>query len=124
MKVLDKSMMSNLSFPDFCVKKLDFSLKKKNLKLFVEGAWLDIDGGEQLGRGILFFDGWSSLTIKRFNPISESWSHLPNTELESLKDICEFKSIDSTFYIYGFGKQTGYWIEWKICNSKSHAEFA
>ncbi len=44
-------------------------------------------------------------------------------EVEHLKDLCEVKFEDSTILLYGFGKQTGHWMEWKIQKMKMHAEF-
>lgn len=113
MKILNEKMVKNLSFPDFEVEKI--------LKIFVKGAWLEMDGGIQLGKGILFFKNWKSLSINRFNPTSEKWS--PMEKAESLKDLCEVKFFDSITSLCGFGNHTGQWIEWKIANAKMHAEF-
>ena len=123
MKILDGKTMQNLSFPDFDVEKIEFAFKEKKLNIFVEGAWLDIDGGYQLGRGILYFNDWVNLIISRFDPGTEKWSHLKESAIEPLKDLCEVKFADFTVCLYGFGKQTGHWMEWKIQKAKMHAEF-
>jgi len=72
---------------------------------------------------ILYFNDWESLTISRFDPHTEKWSHLNESTIEPLKDLCEVKFADSTICLYGFGKQTGHWVEWKIRKAKMHAEF-
>jgi hypothetical protein len=84
---------------------------------------LDIDEGSQLGRGILFFNDWENLSISRFDLHTEKWSHPNESEIESLKDLCEVKFTGSTICLYGFGKQTGQWMEWKFQKVKMHAEF-
>ncbi len=56
--------VSNLSFPDFDVEKMEFSLQEKSLKIFVGGALLEENGGRKiLGKGVLFFNNWESLFI-------------------------------------------------------------
>lgn len=116
-------MMKNLSFPDFEVEKMEFSRQEKLLKIFIEGAWLDVGKGTKLGKGILFFKEWGALSISRFNPIKEKWSPVEDFSPESLRDLCEVKFFDSTVSLCGFGKQTGQWMEWKIIKPKMHAEF-
>ncbi|MGL5263763.1 MAG: hypothetical protein ACRDAI_04195 [Candidatus Rhabdochlamydia sp.] len=123
MKNLNKNMMKNLSFPDFEVKKMEFFPQEKILKIFVEGAWLEMNGGTKLGPGILFFKEWKSLSINRFNPTSEQWFPIPEIPAESLRDLCEVKFSDSAISLCGFGNRTGQWIEWKMENAKMHAEF-
>ncbi len=123
MKILDENMMKNLSFPDFDVEKIEFSPKEKKLKIFVEGAWLDINGGFELGKGVLCFSNWEDLSISRFDPCAEKWSNISEVKVEPLKDLCEVRFDDSTICLYGFGKQIGHWMEWKIQKAKMHAEF-
>lgn len=116
-------MMKHLSFPDFTVEKIDFSPEEKTLKIFVDGAWINIDGGYQLGKGVLYFNKWEHLSIKRLNPNTEKWSNVSELIIEHLKDICEVKFSDSAICLYGFGKQIGHWMEWKILKATMHAEF-
>lgn len=123
MTKLNKEMMKNLSFPDFQVEKMEFSQKNKSLKIFVDGAWLDMEKGQELGKGVLFFDDWENLSIHAFNPTSEKWITIDIEEFEPLKDICEAKFNESTVQLFGFSKYLGLWIEWKIENAKMHAEF-
>ena len=124
MKSLDENMMKNLSFPDFNVEKIEFFPEQKSLKIFVEGAWLDIDGGHPLGKGVLCFNEWEQLSISRFNPDTEKWSKTSALITEQLNNICEMKFSASTIYLYGFGQQIGHWMEWKILKAKAHAEFS
>ena len=123
MKILNENMIKNLSFPDFEVEKMEFFLQEKVLKISVEGAWLEINGGIQLGKGVLFFKDWESLSINRFNSTSEKWSPIEEASAESLRDLCEVKFFDSVISLCGFGSHTGQWIEWKIVNAKIYAEF-
>jgi hypothetical protein len=123
MRSLNEDMMKNLSFPDFEVEKMEFFPQEKTLKIFVEGAWLDLDGGSKLGKGALFFKEWDSLSINRFDPATEKWSLVEGIPVEPLRDLCETKFFDSTVSLCGFGKQMGQWLEWKIVNAKMHAEF-
>lgn len=58
MKFLDEKIMKTLSFSDFDVEKIELSPKGKELKIFVEGAWLDVDRDSPLGKGILYFKDW------------------------------------------------------------------
>ncbi|MES2344535.1 MAG: hypothetical protein V4494_01160 [Chlamydiota bacterium] len=123
MKKINKKMMKNLSFPDFEVEKMEFSSQEKTLRIFVEGAWLDIDGGSKLGKGVLLFTGWETLSITKFNSNTQKWSPLEEFSAQPLKDLCEVKFFDSTVSLSGFSKETGQWIEWKIVNTKMCAEF-
>lgn len=85
MKILDEKIMQNLSFPDFDIEKIEFIFKEKKMKLFVEGTWLDIDEGYQLGKGILYFNDWANFTISRFDPGTEKWSPLNESAIEPLE---------------------------------------
>ena len=123
MKILDEKIMKNLSFPDFDIEKIELSFKEKQITIFVDGAWLDIDGGSQLGKGVLYFNDWENLSISRFNPHTEKWSDANESAIEPLKDLCEVKFVGSTICLYGFGAQIGHWMEWRIQKAKMHAEF-
>ena len=115
--------MHHLFFPDFDIERIEVTPERKKIKIFVEGGWLDIDGGIQLGKGVLYFDDWENFSISSFDPYTEQWSYLNELAIEPLKDLCEVKFSDSVIYLYGFGKQTGHWMEWKIQKAKMHAEF-
>ncbi len=124
MKILDENIIKNLSFPDFDIEKIAFFPEKKILKIFIEGAWLEVDGGSLLGKGVLCFYDWADFSISRFDPYIKNWSKVEElTNVEPLKDLCEMKFANSIIYLYGFGKQIGYWMEWKIQKPKMYAEF-
>lgn len=123
MKIIDKNMMQNLSFPDFEVENTELYVEKKMLKIFVSGAWLNLDLGLKLGKGILVFSEWDSILINQFNSKTEQWSSIKPIQSESLKDLCEFIFSDSTVLLCGFGKKTGEWMEWKILGGTMYAEF-
>ena len=95
----------------------------KKLKIFVDGAWLEIDEGSQLGRGVLYFNDWENLSVSRFDPHTEHWLDVSVTAVEPLKDLCEVKFVDSIICLYGFGERSGHWTEWKFQKAKIHAEF-
>lgn len=123
MKILDEDMMKNLSFPDFDIEKMEFSPEKKILKVFVEGAWLDINGGMLLNKGILFFSDWDFLSISRYDNLLEKWIEVEINNAEELRDLCEVNWLNPNVCLCGFSKQLGDGMEWKIFNTKMHAEF-
>lgn len=123
MQILDEDMMKNLSFPDFDVEKMEFIPEKKTLKVFVAGAWLDVNGGMLLNKGVLFFNNWDSLSIIRYDHALEKLFEVEIAHAEELSDLCEVIWLNSDVSLCGFGKQVGHWIEWKILNTKMRAEF-
>lgn len=123
MKIFEENLIKLLSFPDYEVEKIELSLEEKILKIFIEGAWLDLKDGIQLGKGFLCFQDWESFSMNRFDPHTEKWFTINELKVEPLKDICEMKFTDHAVYLYGFGKQIGQWTEWKIQKAKMHAEF-
>jgi len=125
MKILDKITMKNLSFPDIEVQKMELSFQEKVLKIFVEGACLDINGkGLKLNKGMLFFNGWKSLSISKFNHVHENWIEVDISSTEPLNDLCECLFSELEVSLRGFGKITGEWLEWKIIRPKEmYAEF-
>jgi len=124
MKFLDKRAMKYLSFPDFDVENMELSTKEKTLKVFIAGAWLDIDEGSQLGRGILYFSDWEKITISRFDPQTEEWLTISEVNTEPLKDLCEVQFADSDVSLCGFSTPSGHWVKWNIQKAKMRAEFA
>ena len=111
--------MQNLVFsPDFDVETFEFLPKEKKLKIVIEGAWLEED---QLGRGVLYFNDWANLSIRKYDSDADRWSDLNGSGIESLKDFCEVVFADATICISGFGTKTGQWVEWKIQNAKMHS---
>lgn len=123
MKILDEKLMKNLSFPDFDVEKMEFNPEKKTLKVFVTGARLEIDGGLLLDNGFLFFWEWGNLSIIRYDHVIDKCFELEFSNAEELIDLCEVKWLNSDVFLCGFGKQIGQWVEWRIFNTKMHAEF-
>lgn len=124
MKIIDSQMMRYLSFPDYDIEKIEFIPESKKLKIFIEGAWLDISGGQKLGKGILFFNDWDEIEIKVFDHENKRWLDLDQSSINQLKDICEIKFLDNSLYLYGFDKKSHLWMECKIVGSKMHSEFS
>lgn len=123
MIILNEQSIKKLSFPDFDVERMEFSPTEKILNIFVEGAWLKIDGGKELGKGFLFFSEWESLSINSFHPIAETWSLVKEDSTERLKDLCRVQFNDLFVSLAGFGDEEGHWMEWKIVKPKMYAEF-
>ncbi|MDP1835601.1 MAG: hypothetical protein Q8K75_06680 [Chlamydiales bacterium] len=115
--------MKKLSFPDMKISEMQLLPTNNVLKVVVEGGWLDVNGGERLGKGTLLFSDWNSMTVNRFDPITELWSQNSKHDLEYLKDICEFKFCDSVVSLCGFGQNSGCWLEWKISDANMQADF-
>ena len=116
--------MNDLSFPDFEVEKMEFSAQQKKLKILVSGAWLNRGGGEALGKGILYFNEWTDISINKFDSQFEQWVRVENVISDGvLKDLCETEFYTNIIYLRGFSTTDGCWLEWKIMGSKSHAEF-
>jgi hypothetical protein len=102
---------------------MEFLPHEKRLKIVVEGAWLDVDDGIELGRGALFFNAWENLSIRKFDITPKKWLDIDVLNAEELIDLCEVEFFDIETYLRGFSKQSGQWLEWKIVGAKMHAEF-
>lgn len=120
---LNADMMTFLSFPDFEVIKMDFKPCDKALNIYMEGAWLDLNGGEKLGKGVLLFENWISLTIQTFDSTLEKLTTVDLEKFEPLRDICEIIFTNSSVTLCGFTKYTGLWTELNIYNASMHAKF-
>ncbi|MCH9633569.1 MAG: hypothetical protein S4CHLAM7_02970 [Chlamydiae bacterium] len=118
MNVLDESLIKQLSFPDCLVERMDFNPKKKELIIYVQGGWLDIDAGIKFKRTVLSFSQWEKLSIRKFDSRQEKWESLKAEKAEFLTDIPEIKIFDSTVKLSGFSNSTGFWIEWCFSNVK------
>jgi len=123
MRILDQNMMKKLSFPDYEVEKMEFFPQTKTLALVVDGGWLDVEDGVQLGKGVLFFKNWENLLIRRYNPLTSIWTNVEELSAEPLRDLCEVKFFNSSVNLCGFGKELGFWLEWQILNTEMYAEF-
>jgi hypothetical protein len=121
--IINKNLIKHLSFPDYFVTNWEFILEKKILKIDIEAAWLDIDSGIPLGPGFLLLRDWKNLTIRKLEPHIQEWYTLDYSNFEVLEDICEFKEENSIFYISGFGKTSGWWVEWQVESPKIMAQF-
>jgi len=122
-KNLDETMMQSLSFPDIDVAKMEFFPETKILNVFVDGGYLSLGNGVDLGAGVLYFNDWDSISIRRYIYSSKLWLSVTDTDPEQLKDLCEVKFTNSEVFLCGFGKKEGDWLEWRIINTKMHAEF-
>lgn len=106
-----------MTFPDFAV--LDFGLDGGGRRLVIEmeGAWLDLDGGREVGHGRLVIEGWSEMVVSRYE--NDAWVDVADATEESLKDICE-SDIGPTTTLCGFSARTGLWVRYVFYNTKAH----
>lgn len=125
MKTLNIDLIRKLSFPDFKVEKIELFPDKKKLIILIEGAWLDLDKGKELGNGVLVLKNWKGFSIRAFDAESENWNEISINKIDDdyLKDICEIEFANNSVSLYGFGKKSNRWMEWKINQAKIHAEF-
>lgn len=123
MHMFSQEEMEKVSFPDYNVDKMEYFPEKKIIRIFVDGAWVTTGfrEGYELGKGVLFFNDWESLTVKRYHKdVDKDVEEIPN---ETLADLCEVIFSDSNAILRGFSKKVRHWMEWKIVNVKMHAEF-
>jgi len=124
MKKIEKFLLPYLSFPDCLVENLELSPNKKKLKIFVDGAYLDINNGISFGKGFLIFTNWESLSIKKYNIKIKKWTEVTiSQEIDPLKDLCEVSFTKSRTILSGFSKKNIDWMEWEITHAKIVAEF-
>lgn len=97
-----------LSFPDAQVEYAHLDRHSRRLKLRVDNAWLDSDGGSFIGAGELVIAGWDYLDVRVYQHETDRWS---NVAFTSLRDICEFLVTASMIVLRGFAKDSGLWTE-------------
>lgn len=115
----------NLSFSDFDVIDVKFDALEKNLLITVEGGFLQKseDIGINLGIGKLSFTAWVNFEVQQYVSKDSCWINPPLEGFEKLKDICESFLQDGNVVLRGFGKQTGFWTEYKIFSPVVEYEF-
>lgn len=123
MRILNDKTMKYLSFPDMSVNEMVFDPIKTELTIFVEGAFLDTNDGGILGPGVVKFNDWSDIQIRRFNYKSKEWKLLKLNDIGYLQDLCEVFLENSKVSLCGFGKSSGKWLQWDIFDSTMYAEF-
>ena len=121
MIIFDATSIKSLVFsPDYDVE-MEFSPNQKSLKVIVEAAWLD--DGTQLDNGILYFNEWESLSVRKYDSSTDKWSDLGEADADILRYLCEVIFLESSTLLNGFGKKSGHWTEWQIFKGQMHAEF-
>jgi hypothetical protein len=121
--MINEKLISNLSFPDYRVKNFQFLPEKKELKIDVDGAWLDIKSGIPLGPGFVFFRNWNSLFIRALDGKTDSWHNIEILKYDILDEINDFTVENTVITLSGFGKKTHKWIEWRVENPEIIAQF-
>lgn len=122
--IIQSENLEKLYFPEALIKELEILLEDRYLKIAVDKAWLDINGGIDLGEGILIFTEWKKIKIKRYDHLIKNWIEIDlKYPIEPLKDLCEFSFSKEEIYLRGFGSVIGQWMEWKIEHAKIYAKF-
>lgn len=109
--------LAALTFPDFAVLGFRLDNGTPRLNIEMEGAWLDLDGGREIGRGKLVIEGWSAMSVSRYD--HELWTKISDIAEESLKDICEIEFGPSTT-LGGFSARTGLWTRYVFHDAIAH----
>lgn len=124
MRKFNQESIADLTFEDFDVEKMEFFREKKVLRIFVQGAWMSPDehGINTLGKGILFFSDWESITITIYDVCTNTLSVLEGPNVPSLEDLCEVIFSDQLVSLRGFGFKSG-WMEWNLVKPQMQAEF-
>lgn len=117
MKSLDIKYITNLSFPDSTVKGMIIDKDLRTLKIKVDTAWLDNNGGITLNNGELMFFRYEAIECKSYNKINEDFTWVKCQDIVVLKDICEFQIVGNKIILRGFGSSSGFWTEITIINS-------
>lgn len=99
-----------LSFPDSRVLATSVDFLRKRAAISVDGAWLDIAGGRELGAGELRLTEWASVTFQEYLRGSEHWATC-ETHV-GLKDLCEVELSNDLVVL--FSSTTGNWAEWRF----------
>lgn len=117
MKSLDIKYLMKLSFPDSTVTEMIIDKSLRTLKIKVDTAWLDNDGGITLNNGELMFFRYDTIECRSYNKIDEDFTWVKCQDIVVLKDICEFQIADNKIFLRGFGRSSGFWTEIIIVNS-------
>ena len=118
---IKQNLLNKLSFPDSDVQRMLFFESKKRIEIYLEGAYLDIDGGRFFDSGNLFIFGYKGIEAKLYD--NDKWKPLGIKNYDPLKSIEEFVFREENIILRGFGKNTGKWVEYKIISPKIEANF-
>lgn len=128
---IGQELIQFLSFDDEPVTNAEINHKEKILRVYTKGATILCKSNKLfkdrtdmwLGKGVLIFRGWDSLTVYRKKKENEEPQPLDISEYERLQDILIFEEGDDYVKIAGQGIKSGFWDEWMIIGSKYCAEF-
>ena len=118
---IPENLLNKLSFPDFEVEKMVFDKSKNKIHIHVFGGFLDIDEGIILNKGVLYIFNYTQIIGRLY--CNNKWKSLVLNSFEPLKSIEEFIVDKDIMYLRGFGKESGYWVEYKILNPQINASF-
>jgi hypothetical protein len=110
MKLLTKSDMQHLSFPDSIIKNMQFDIPSKIVKIKTDAGYLSKNDGIKVKNCELFVTDWDQLKISLYRAKTKQWEKLDEDKIEKLVDICEFEYKDKIVF-RGFGEESGQWIE-------------
>lgn len=131
---VEQELIKCLSFCDTPVTKMELKLNEKSLKIFVRSAVIKDNRTNYfgnrtdmiLGKGILVFTDWSSLTLLTQTHNGENFidklTDIDENLFDPLDEILIFDQIDNRVEISGFSRD-GIWEKWTIVDSQYYGEF-
>ena len=102
---------NKLNFCDFNITEMYIDQKLKIINIILEGAYY--------GKLKILSDlnikifSWKSISILMYEPYSKKAIDLNENNYDPLSRICESK-LDEKLILNGFGKKTGFWVEYEI----------
>lgn len=127
---IKQDLIRSLYFYDVSVDNMEYNPEEKFLKLYLDGAFIHNKShvlfanrtDMWLGKGVLIFKDWSSISIRRIIPGQES-RVLDKSNYDKLDEILVFDEAANSVKFAGFGMVLGRWEEWTIIGSKYYGEF-
>ena len=110
-------LLAKVSFPDQEVEDFRFSPQECRLEIRMSGAWLDVEGGLELGASLLVIGGWTGTQARTYDPGRGTWEEqaLPT----ALRDLCEAEFSEELVVLRGFTKDTGLWTELGVTHAST-----
>jgi hypothetical protein len=102
-------LLAKVSFPDYDVDAFRFSPHERRLEIVMSGAWLDVDGGRDLGPSALIIGDWTRIESRSYDIVSKAWEK--QDVPVALKDLCEAEFREMIVTLRGFATDSGLWTE-------------
>lgn len=114
MEIIDRKEFDRLEFADHPIEKMEIDFLKKEMIISTLGAcvkineeWKDFEKAE-----IKIFN-WEEIKISMYDSSKKKWTKILSPNFDPLKEICELV-VNSNFTICGFGKKSGFWIQYEV----------